>query len=116
MGGIHYAGMGNVAFLKTEFEIFTERLLLRELDGIPWEAHIQIMKEADAVAEIAAQTPFPFLVFPCLFEERISAVLRQFHEREASYWGGSPVRAMNLLPQLHPLPVASRLPDYGPRP
>jgi hypothetical protein len=86
MGGIHCARVGNVAFLKTEFQVFTERLLLRELDGIPWEAHFQIMKEADAVAEIAERTSFPFLVFPCLFEERVSTILRQFHEMEASYW------------------------------
>ena len=88
--------MGNIAFQKTGFEIFTERLLLRRLDTVPWEAHIQIMKETDAVAKMAAQTAYPFLVFPCLFEERVSAILRGFQEKEANYWGVFPLHDLHL--------------------
>ena len=81
------ARMGKTTFQKAEFEVLKQRLLLRELDEVGiWEAHLQIMQEAEVAGEIASQTPFPALVFPSLFEERVGAVLQQFHRRETAYW------------------------------
>jgi hypothetical protein len=78
--------MGNMASHLAQFEMFRERLLLKKLDDIPWEAHIQVMHQADWASDIALGTPYPFLVFPCLFEERVSSILKTFHASEASYW------------------------------
>ena len=85
-GAGNVGAMGNVAFQEAQFGNFVERLLLRELDVVPWPAHIHIMAEAEIAATIAANTPYRFLVFPCLFEERVSACMCGFHQREAEFW------------------------------
>jgi hypothetical protein len=82
----HCWRMGNPGTQQARFENFTERLLLKKLDDIPWEAHIQVMHQADFATAIALSTPYPFLIFPCLFDERVSSVLEIFHAREAVYW------------------------------
>jgi hypothetical protein len=80
--------MGKTTFQKAEFELLRQRLLLRALDKVGiWEAHVEIMREAKVAGEIASQTGFPSLIFPSLFEERVSAVLQRFHQREDAYWG-----------------------------
>ena len=79
--------MANTTFQKAGFEMLKQRLLLRELDEVGiWEAHAQIMQEAEITAKLASQTHFPSLVFPLLFEERIRAVVQGHRNREASYW------------------------------
>jgi hypothetical protein len=70
-----------------EFEVIKQRLLLRELDQVNvWEVHAQIIEQAELSGGIAAQTGFPVLLFPALFEERVRAILQAFHYQEANYW------------------------------
>ena len=70
-----------------EFELLKQRLLLRELNEVgSWEAHAQIIQEAEKASEIAGRTAFPSFLFPSLFEERVNAAMEAFHDREASYW------------------------------
>src|SRR3954447_22371372 len=85
--GAHGAGMVARHFEDAEFEIFTQRLLLRELDRVPAsEAHACIMEAALLAACGAKSTAFPFLVFPCLFEEHARAATNQFLQREETFW------------------------------
>ena len=89
--------MGKTTFQKAEFEVLKQRLLLRELAVVGiWEAHAEMMREAEIAGEIASQIEFSALVFPCLFEERVSAVLQRFQQRENAYWAGFPLLVNNM--------------------
>jgi len=79
--------MEDVRFKKVEFEVFTQRMLLRRLDEVPiWELHAQIIREADRAASLAKETTYPFLVFPCLFDEHSRAAADRFQEQTQRYW------------------------------
>jgi hypothetical protein len=79
--------MEDARFKKAEFEVFRQRMLLRRLDETPiWELHAAIMREADTAASLARATSHPFLVFPCLFDERSHAASERFQEELHKYW------------------------------
>jgi hypothetical protein len=70
-----------------EFEVLKQRLLLRRLDlAQNLECHPVIIRAADQAAELASLTPFPLLVFPCLFDELASNAVEQQHKRAGLYW------------------------------
>jgi hypothetical protein len=71
------------------------RLLLRRLEDTPDNGlHAQIMREADRALTLSRAAGFPFLTFPCLFEERAGAVAEAAQRQSSRYWGelvsGSP--------------------------
>jgi len=72
-----------------EFGLLKQRLLLLRLGEVANpECHAAIMLEAEVAAELACQTPFPLLVFPCLFEERAGAAMEQARQWALHYWRG----------------------------
>ena len=97
--------------MEQQFEIALRRLLLRRLDEVPnTEAHTLVIREADVAARLAGRTPFPWLLFPCLFEERVSAALEQARRQDRLYWhpplGAKPTLGFqNVLRAPTPLPV-----------
>ena len=63
------------------------RLLLRTLEQVPdSERHALLIQAADTAAAQAATTPYPGLVFPCLFEERVAEALELDERRKRFYW------------------------------
>jgi hypothetical protein len=69
------------------FEVLMHQLLLRRLDEFPApEAHARIIQEARAAQALACKTPFPMLVFPCLFEERARAASERHRQQERLFW------------------------------
>jgi len=75
--------MDNSIARKAEFQLLKHRLLLRQLDEMPEvESHALVIYEAEAAASLASLTPYPFLIFPCLFEERARAAALETH-----HWG-----------------------------
>ena len=79
--------MEDAGFRKVEFEVFRQLMLLRRLDEIPiWELHAAIIRESDRAASLAKATSYPFLVFPCLFDERTHAAAAWYKERQNKYW------------------------------
>jgi hypothetical protein len=92
--------MGKTNFEKEEFEILKQRLLLRRLDETPiWELHALVMQEAEMSALVAQTTTYPFLVFPCLFEERVRSASDLFHKKWDAYWDSLDCGSPELLPQ-----------------
>ncbi len=80
--------MNAIMLERTDFEVYKQWLLLRKLSEVGYsEAHAGIMLEAEVASRLARQTPWPRLVFPCLFEERAGLMLARFEERHARYWG-----------------------------
>ncbi len=73
--------------MESTFELLRWRLLLRRLDSIQSsELHALVIREAHRAAVLASATSFPWLLFPCLFEERVDAALTR-HARDAElYW------------------------------
>jgi len=79
--------MEDARFRKVEFEGFRQLMLLRRLDEIPIrELHAAIMRESDRAASLAKATSYPFLIFPCLFDERVTAAAERFQEQQHNYW------------------------------
>ena len=73
--------------MEWTFELLRWRLLLRRLDQLEnCELHALVIREARAATELARATPFPWLVFPCLFEERADAALEGEAQRSTLYW------------------------------
>jgi hypothetical protein len=73
--------------MSSTFELLCWRLLLRKLDKIErFELHAQIIREAEDAEAVARATAFPCLFFPCLFEERVEAMLRREALQERLYW------------------------------
>jgi hypothetical protein len=63
------------------------RLLLRQLDMIQQsELHVLVLHEAQVAAAMAAKTPYPHLLFPCLFEERVAGALERERCESNHYW------------------------------
>ena len=70
--------------LEADFELLKARMLMRALDETPiMELHLHIFRAASEATALAQQTPFPFLVFPGLFEEKVRAVLDRAGRRAA---------------------------------
>jgi hypothetical protein len=79
--------MENSIARKAEFELLKHRLLLRQLDEMPdVESHALVIYEAEAAASLASLTPYPFLIFPCLFEERARATAESARGQEHLCW------------------------------
>jgi len=69
------------------FEVLVHQLLLRRLEELPAaETHARIIQEAHNAQALACGTPFPMLVFPCLFEERAGAVSEHYRQQERLFW------------------------------
>jgi hypothetical protein len=80
---------GSRRTIQFEFELLKHRMLLRVLDETPNpEAHALIIHEADHAAALACTTPYPQLVFPCLFEERAGAAAERARWGARLYWRG----------------------------
>ena len=72
------------------FEILVQRLLLRHLARNPaLGSHARIIQEARVARALASQTPFPLLVFPCLFQERAAAALEDWRRQERLFWNAT---------------------------
>ena len=75
--------------MQWTFELFRLRLLLKQLDKVEnSDLHALVIREAKVATELARATAFPWLVFPCLFEERVNAVLRREALVATLYWRG----------------------------
>ncbi len=73
------------------FEVLKQRLLHQKLNQTPeLETHALIIREAEEAAMLAWFTSYPFLTFPCLFEERAAAVLEQARREAQRYWSHMP--------------------------
>ena len=73
--------------MRSTFELLCWRLLLNRLDKIEkFELHAQVIREAEEAETVARATAFPCLLFPCLFEERVEALLQRDAVRERLYW------------------------------
>jgi len=69
-----------------DFELLKARMLMRAMDEIPpVEFHVLIFRAAEEATGLARQTPFPRLVFPGLFEERVEAVRQAAERRNAAF-------------------------------
>ena len=79
------AGLGRG--LAGRFEVFKQRLLHQCLNETPdVETHALIMRQADEAALLAWLTSYPFLTFPCLFEEKASAAAAEARREAHHYW------------------------------
>ena len=75
--------------MEWTFELLRWRLLLRHLDKVEnSELHALVIREAKVATELARATAFPWLVFPCLFEERANAALQREAMVATLYWRG----------------------------
>jgi len=73
--------------MASTLELLRWRLLLSRLDRIErFELHAQVIREAEEAETVARATPFPCLFFPCLFEERVEALLHREAVRARLYW------------------------------
>ncbi len=64
---------------ETELERLKNRLLLKTLKTKDWRFNAHVRRAANEAAALAWVTPYPLLVFPELFDERVEAAL--FHAR-----------------------------------
>lgn len=70
-----------------EFETIKLLLLLKRLEAVPGsELHPLIIDAANSAAGVAQATPYPGLVFPCLFAERVEIILEEEKIRTRNYW------------------------------
>jgi hypothetical protein len=78
-----------MAGMESTFELLRWRLLLKRLDKIEnSELHALVIREAKVATELAGATAFPWLLFPCLFEERVDAALEREARVATLYWRG----------------------------
>jgi hypothetical protein len=74
---------------RASFELLRHQLLLARLNEVEDGAlHIGIIAASYEASSLARLTPFPLLVFPCLFEDRVSDVLACDRRQRHSYWCG----------------------------
>ena len=70
-----------------QLELLKWRLLLHRLDEVTdFSLHARLIHEADEAARLARQSPFPLLVFPCLFEEKAAGATEQARRQAHLYW------------------------------
>jgi len=62
------------AFQESRFERLKARLTAERLEGFPSAAgNASVRRAANEAAALAWTTPYPLLVFPALFEEKVEA-------------------------------------------
>lgn len=72
---------------ERRLELLKWRLLLRRLNEVADSSlHARLIREADEAAAFARQSPFPLLVFPCLFEEQAAVATEQARRQAHLYW------------------------------
>jgi hypothetical protein len=77
----------SVCGVSEQFRVLKQRLLHERLNKTPeFETHALIMREADVSSFLAWLTPYPFLTFPCLFEERAVKATEQSRREAQLYW------------------------------
>jgi hypothetical protein len=75
--------------MQGTFELLRLRLLLKQLDKVEnSDLHTLVIREAKVATELARATAFPWLLFPCLFEERVHAALQGEALVATRYWRG----------------------------
>jgi hypothetical protein len=81
------------------FENLKWGLLLRRLNGVPdAELHPQIFRAVEEATTVAHLTPFPALVFPCLFEEMAQSALENDRQQLHLYWCRLQIPALGTIP------------------
>ena len=89
--------------MELTFELLRLRLLLKQLDKVEnCDLHALVIREAKVATELARATAFPWLLFPCLFDERVNAALQREAQVATLYW-----RGLNAREQFSPRPQAS---------
>ena len=89
--------------MQWTFELLRLRLLLKQLDKVEnSDLHALVIREAKVATELARGTPFPWLLFPCLFEERVNTALQREALVATLYW-----RGLNAQERFSPRPQAS---------
>lgn len=80
------------AVFEDRFEVLKARLLTESLDSVSEpKLTSEVRRAANEAAALARLTPYPFLVFPVLFEEKANEVLRlsskqdRKHERACEF-------------------------------
>jgi hypothetical protein len=76
------------AVQENEFEQLKKRLLTEQLAQAAPELNAPVRRAANEAAAIAWATVIPLLVFPALFEEKVTAAARQA-ERQARIYRNS---------------------------
>jgi hypothetical protein len=67
--------------------LLRQKLLLEKLSEVEdFTAHSALMDEAHTAAQLARETGFPLLVFPCLFSERAATAEQALREGLRCYW------------------------------
>jgi hypothetical protein len=75
--------------MQLTLELLRLRLLLKQLDEVEnSDLHALVIREARLSTELARATVFPWLVFPCLFEERVNAAIQREALVATLYWRG----------------------------
>jgi hypothetical protein len=73
--------------MSMTLDLLKRSLSLRHLDEtLQTELHTLVLHEAAAAECLAARTPYPLLLFPCLFEERVAAALERERTETKRYW------------------------------
>ena len=67
---------------ETELERLKNRLLTKSLKDTDWRFNTTVRRAANEAAALAWVNPFPLLVFPELFNERIEAALFQARRQD----------------------------------
>ena len=70
---------------ETEFERLKARLLTEQLAEAPPGLNVPVRRAANEAAALAWVTFCPLLVFPALFEEKITTALRQARRQARIY-------------------------------
>jgi hypothetical protein len=93
------------------FDLLRMRLLLQRLNDEPNSAlHLRIIREAESAAAQAARTPYPGLIFPCLFEECVRLAAEQHRQRSSAYWGDLAESATRNQIVTNPTPACNERP------
>lgn len=72
---------------QAKFEVLIQRLILQRLGQVlNTELHPLIIAAGREAAALARLSPFSFLLFPCLFEERAAAALNEERNQTRAYW------------------------------
>ena len=67
---------------ETELERLKHRLLFKSLRTTDWRFNTHVRRAANEAAALAWVTPYPLLVFPELFEEKVDTVLFQARRQD----------------------------------
>jgi hypothetical protein len=99
--------------MERSFELLRWRLLLNRLDRIESsELHALVIREAKVASEIACGTDFSWLVFPCVFEERVESALARQAREASRYWRGLGSPALGATPGAANVPLRQPAPGY----